>query len=227
MPGASNMPVERLQPSSELRFGVEDGATGKVSGAFKVVRGPDDLYVIKRDLGYQAKASWHRGSWAVVAGRHVEGFGNQQWPQSVPPTGNATEIARFLIPRAVAVHPLHQERDSTKRVVLDDEHQAALIRIWLIPPTERLLGTGPGTDAIGLLQLRSLRRNAVVIVHWLRTAPPIPPIRLIDPKDTPRLLSGPQRPARSLTYWSSTHDATLLTVADLPEVTITGDADPT
>lgn len=215
-----NTPIEHLRPSKQLRFGVEDAATGKVSGAFKIVRGrnDEDLYVMKRDMGDHYKASWHSGSWTMAADRHVRGFANQQWSPSVPPTVRATELVRILVPRAVAVRPSHTEPDSTVHVVLDDAHKAALFHIWLIPSVVRGFMTKPGTGLIGLLQLRSSRHNAVVIADWLNEAPPTPPIKLVDPEDSPRLLDRSQLPASSLTFWS-VHDGQLLTIADLPSVT--------
>lgn len=216
-----SIPTEQLQPSRELRFGVEDAATGKVSGGFKVVcgRNDDDLYVMKRDVGYHFKASWHSGSWNLSAGRQVRGFANQQWPPSNPPADSATELVRILVPRGVAVRPAHTEPDSTVHVVLGDTHEAALFRIWLIPSAVRGFVTEPGTDVVGLLQLASRRHNAVVIFHWLNEAPPTPPIRLVDPDDSSRLLDSSQRPAGSLTFWS-VRDDTLLTIADVPSVTV-------
>jgi hypothetical protein len=216
-----SIPTEQLHSSKQLRFGVKDAATGKVSGAFKVVRGrnDDDLYVMKRDVGHHFKASWHSGSWTVAAGRQVRGFANRQWPPSVPPTDSATELVRILVPRAVAVDEPDTESDSIIHVTLDDEHEAALFRVWLIPPTVRRIVGEPGTAALGLLPHHSGQYKALVSVVWLDQVPQTPPIRSVDPDDSPRLLEGSQRPASSLTFWW-VHKSRILVIADLPSVTV-------
>lgn len=218
--------LERLPVLRELRFGVEDTATGLVSGAFKLVaRGQtDDLYIMQRDVGHRFKASRHSGGrWFLQPTRQVGGAQpplSRSWTEPVPEPDGRVEIARIVMPRTVAKQAADTEHPSTSLVQLDDAHPAVVFRLWRVP-AGIWLRTEPGLRVLGGVVLPESKSYGVIIAYWLDRVPQLPEHFRLAPEHANDLRSGETTPARSLTFWGIIDDR--LVIMDLPSASLGAD----